>query len=161
MCYLYLPPANEVWGKVMFLQVSVILFTGGAWSRRRGCLVPGGGGPGPRGVPGPKGGALSGRGLVPACLAAFQAHTQGGSLGGSGRGGSPGPHPRGKLRGVWSRPTPKGEVEGDLVQAHPPSPWRLLLRPVRILLECILVCGGKNQRQFSLSINAPKHRQSP
>ena len=25
----YLPPANEVWGKVMFLQVSVILFTGG------------------------------------------------------------------------------------------------------------------------------------
>ena len=43
-----------------------------------------------------------------------QAHTQGGSWGGSG----PGPHPRGKLRGIWSRPTPKGEVEGDLVQAH-------------------------------------------
>ena len=39
-----------------------------------------------------------------------QAHTQGGSWGGSG----PGPHPRGKLRGIWSRPTPKGEVEGDL-----------------------------------------------
>ena len=33
-------------------------------------------------------------------------------------GGPPGPHPRGKLRGIWSRPTPKGEVEGDLVQAH-------------------------------------------
>ena len=33
-------------------------------------------------------------------------------------GGSPGPYPRGKLRGIWSRPTPKGEVEGDLVQAH-------------------------------------------
>ena len=30
----------------------------------------------------------------------------------------PGPHPRGNLRGIWSRPTPKGEVEGDLVQAH-------------------------------------------
>ena len=29
-------------------------------------------------------------------------------------GGSPGPHPRGKLRGIWSRPTAKG----DLVQAH-------------------------------------------
>ena len=98
-----------------------------------GCLVPGVGGPGLRGVPGPKGGALSGRGLVPACLAAFQAHTQGGSLGGSGQGGpqahiqggswggsGPGPHPRGKLRGIWSRPTPKGEVEGDLVQAQPP-----------------------------------------
>ena len=36
----------------------------------------------------------------------------------------PGPHPRGQFRGIWpggrgvSRPTPKGEVEGDLVQAH-------------------------------------------
>ena len=26
---LLLPPANEVWGKVMFLHLSVILFTGG------------------------------------------------------------------------------------------------------------------------------------
>ena len=33
-------------------------------------------------------------------------------------GGSPGPHTRGKLRGIWSRPTAKGEVQGDLVQAH-------------------------------------------
>ena len=48
-------------------------------------------------------------GLVPACLAGFQAHTQGGSLGGSGRGGV-------------SRPTAKGEVEGDLVQANLPPP---------------------------------------
>ena len=39
-----------------------------------------------------------------------QAHSQGGSWGGSG----PGPQPRGKLRGNWSRPTAKGEVEGDL-----------------------------------------------
>ena len=28
----YLPPANEVWGKAMFLYVSVILFTGGSAS---------------------------------------------------------------------------------------------------------------------------------
>ena len=28
----FLPPANEVWGKVMFLQASVILLTGGVWS---------------------------------------------------------------------------------------------------------------------------------
>ena len=42
-----------------------------------------------------------GEGGIPACLAGFQANTQGGSLGGSG----PGPQPR-------------GEVEGDLVQAH-------------------------------------------
>ena len=34
--------------------------------------------------------------------------------GGSGLG----PHPRGKLIGIWSRSTPKGEVEGDLVQVN-------------------------------------------
>ena len=60
-------------------------------------------------------------GGIPACLAGFQAHTQGGSLGGSG----PGSQQRGKLRGIWSRPklreiwsrpTPKGEVEGDLAR---------------------------------------------
>ena len=47
-------------------------------------------------------------------LGGLQAHTQGGSGGESG----PGPQSRGKLRGIWSRPTAKGEVEGDLVQAH-------------------------------------------
>ena len=30
---LFLPPANEVWGKVMFLHLSVILFTGGVSAR--------------------------------------------------------------------------------------------------------------------------------
>ena len=30
----------------------------------------------------------------------------------------PGPPPRGKLRGIRSRPTPKGEIEGDQIQAH-------------------------------------------
>ena len=45
-------------------------------------------------------------GDIPACLAAGL------------RGGSPCPHPMGKLRGIWSRPTAKGEVEGDLVEAH-------------------------------------------
>ena len=28
---LFLPPAKEVWGKVMFLHLCVILFTGGDW----------------------------------------------------------------------------------------------------------------------------------
>ena len=56
---------------------------------------------------------------IPACLAAglqggLQANTQGGSEGESG----PGPQPGGTLRGIWSRPTAKGEIEGDLVQAH-------------------------------------------
>ena len=49
----------------------------------------------------------------------IQAHTQGGNWGGS----DPGPHPRGKLRGIRPRP----------------PQLRLLLRAVRILLECILV----------------------
>ena len=43
-----------------------------------------------------------------------QAHTQGGNRGGS----DPGPHPRGKLRGIRSRPTSKGEIQGDQVQAN-------------------------------------------
>ena len=62
-----------------------------------------------------------GGGGIPAGLSGFQAHTQGGSLGGSG-GGYSGPHPRGKLRGIWSRPTPKGEVEGDLAKGGVPAP---------------------------------------
>ena len=43
-----------------------------------------------------------------------QAHTQGGNWGGS----DPGPHPRGELRGIRFRPTPKGEIKGDQIQAH-------------------------------------------
>ena len=62
-----------------------------------------------RGVPAPGGLVLGG----------LQALTQGGSWGRSG----PGPHPRGKLRGSGPAPPPQ---------------W-LLLRAVRILLECILV----------------------
>ena len=30
----------------------------------------------------------------------------------------PGPHPGEKLRGIRSRPTAKGEIEGDQIQAH-------------------------------------------
>ena len=69
-----LPPANEVWGKVIFLDLSVILFTGG--------------------MPGP-GGAWS-----------------------------------------WGVPAPRGWLLRGGLQ---PPPGRLLLRTVRILLECILV----------------------
>ena len=55
-----------------------------------------------------------------------------GEVEGSGLGGSPGPHPGGKLRGLaW------GGSQHALKQA-PPS-RRLLLRAVHILLECILV----------------------
>ena len=55
------------------------------------------------------GGAISAciAGGTPACLAGFQAHTQGGSLGDLA-----------VLGGGGSRPTDKGEVDGDQVQAH-------------------------------------------
>ena len=60
----------------------------------------------------------------------------------------PGPHPRGKLRGLaWGvcrptprgvcRPTPRGVCIPACTEADPP-PRRLLLRAVRILLECNL-----------------------
>ena len=131
------------WGKDIFSQVCVILFTGGDACSQGS----------PRGVPAPGRGVWSGGGVL-------QAHTQGGNWGGSG----PGPHPRGKLRGIRSRPTPKGEIDGDQIQAHtqrgnwggsdpgphprgklrgirssPPPLRRPLLRAVCILLECILV----------------------
>ena len=67
-----LPPANEVWGKIIFLHLSVILFTWGEGGN--GCLVPGGvwswvcllrgGVPVPRGVPAPGGCLLPGGCLV-------------------------------------------------------------------------------------------------
>ena len=80
--------------------------------------------------------------------------------------GSPGPHPRGKLRGIWpggwspgphprgglqahtqgevSRPTPEGRSRGPCPGGYPSMHWGrppkwLLLWAVRILLECILV----------------------
>ena len=67
-----LPPANEVWGKVIFLHLFVILFTGGmpgpgggVWLGGLlpgGCLILGGSAPrgvsAPGGVPGPGEGCL-------------------------------------------------------------------------------------------------------
>ena len=75
ICYFTsLPPANEVWGKVIFSQVCVrILFTGGEGACSGGgvsglgrCLLPGGGWL-IQGVPA-LGGAYSGGGGVPAAM---------------------------------------------------------------------------------------------
>ena len=103
--------AETSWGKVIFSQASVILFTKGGcypsmhcrWYPSMPCSRAGG-------IPACL--AAGWGGGIPACLADFQAHTQGGSL----RGSDPGPQSRRKLRGIWSRPTPKGEVEGDLAK---------------------------------------------
>ena len=100
--------------KVMFLHVSVCPW--GAVCSRGGLLL---GGVCSRG-----GGVSAPRGVC----------SWGGSPG-PHSGGSPGPHPGGSpgphLGGV-SRPTPRG--------VSAPPWWQLLLRVVRILLECILVC---------------------
>ena len=105
----YLPPTNEVWGKVIISEVCVKNSVQGG-----GCAIPAciaGGIPACLAA-----GLQKGGGGIPACLAGFQAHSQGGSLGdlASGGTGSPGPQRRGKLRVIWSRSTPKGKVEGDL-----------------------------------------------
>ena len=100
-------PANEVWGKVIFSQASVILLTGGSVRETPHQGDPPAKETPPPGRPPSKETPLPGR-------PPLQAHTQGGNWGGSG----PGPQPRGKLRGIRSRHTPKGEIEGDQIQAH-------------------------------------------
>ena len=95
------------WGKVIFLHVSVILFTVGGGYPSMPCRFPG---PHLRG---------NLRGLA---REVSRPHTWGGPgclLWGGGA----------CSKGV---PAPGGGVET-------PPPWRLLLRAVRILLECILV----------------------
>ena len=113
-----LPPANEVWGKVIFSEASVILLTWGVcfsacWD------TP----PLPRRPPAketPCQGDPSrstNRGEIEGDQ--VQAHRQGGNWGGS----DPGPHPRGNLRGIRSRPTPKGEFRG--IRSRPTSKWEI------------------------------------
>ena len=111
---IFLPPANEVWGKVIFLHLFVILFMGGV-------LGPGG--------YLPWGGACSGGCLFlrGGCLVQRAGGGCACSLGVSGLGGIPAPG------GGWV-PAPGGG--GCLVET---PPRRLLLRAVCILLECILV----------------------
>ena len=109
-----LPYANEVWGKVMFLQVSVILSTGGSASVHAG-RPPCQGDPPAKERPwegdqilglAPKGEIEGGQiqahtqGEIQGDQ--IQTHTQGGNSGGSG----PGQHPTGKFRGIRTYPLP-------------------------------------------------------
>ena len=125
---------NEVVAKVMFLLVSVILSTGGGLPQcMLGCYPPQDGGtpqegdPLPRRPPTMREAPPRGRHTLPRRSLGSrppQAHTLGGNWGGS----DPGPHPRGKLRGIRSSP-PRSRL------------WHTVNeRPVRILLKCILVC---------------------
>ena len=100
-----LPPATKL-GKVIFSQASVILSTGGGGGIPA-CIAGG----------------------IPACLAAGLGWGGGSILlgrvycqGGAWSGGVPGPGSllpgRCLVQGGLSRPIPKGEIEGDQVQAH-------------------------------------------
>ena len=98
-----LPPTNEVWGLVIFLHLSVILFTGGYLYMP--CSL--------QGVD------------IPACLAGLQTHTQG-EVEGSGRGGLQ-VHTQGEVEGPGRgggsyRPTPKGELRGLARGVSRPTP---------------------------------------
>ena len=89
--YFYRPQRS--WGKVIFSQASVILSTVGGG-------LPSGGF------------ACSRRGGVCLLPGGVSRSTHKGVFeGGSGLG----PYPRGEIRGIRSRPTPKGEVEGYLI----------------------------------------------
>ena len=76
-----------------------------------------------------------GGGSIPACLVDFRPTPKGEVEGGLAR-GSPGPHPRGKLRGIRpggvSRPTPTGDQAGGV-----PAPGGACSGGV--CRECILV----------------------
>ena len=104
----------------MFLQASVILSTEG-----------GGGGCIPACIAGGITACLA-SGLQGVCVSQHALHQVGlFREGGVSRltpmveiegGSDPGPHPRGKLRGIRSRPTPKREIEGDQIQADGTHP---------------------------------------
>ena len=144
LAQILLPPANEVCQGYVFTRECHSVHGRGVVSKRALQISS----PTPRGeVEGSGWGDL-------------QAHTQGevegscqggsrptprGKVEGSHQGGSPVPHPGGVLQAhTWggvSRPTPRGVCIPACTEADtppPPSRW-LLLRAVRILLECILV----------------------
>ena len=134
--------ANVVWGNVIFLHLSVILFTGGGVVSQHALQLVSqhalqGGSPGPH---------LEGK-LRDLAGGGLQAHTQGVSR------PTPGGVSRFTPRGL-SRPTPGG---GGCVSQHAlrqtPHEW-LLPRAVRILLECILVSTGIGEN-ISLGQNCP------
>ena len=78
-------------------------------------------------------------GGIQACLAGLQGVVSKHALQVSG--GSPGPHPGGKLRGLAEgglQAHTRGVCIPACTEADPPGGW-LLLRVVCILLECILV----------------------
>ena len=152
---------NEVWGKVMFLHVSVILsqhasqitwpasrgvvgfpacitchMTGGSTSRGRGSAYRGRG--------------LAYRGKGSACLHCIQ---WGLHLGGRGLHQGGGLHPGGGVR-IWGDACIQGVVQIPSGSRHPPSQPELGKRAVHILLECFLVLLSSTLIFFNKSITS-------
>ena len=107
-----LPPANEVWGKVIFSEACV-----------KNSIHRGGGG-----IPACLAAGLQGRWVVFQHALQVSRPTPRGEVEGDLARGVSRPTPKGEVerdlaRGV-SRPTPKGEVEGDLARrVSRPTPW--------------------------------------
>ena len=104
--YDLLPPANEVWGKVIFLHQFVILFTGGV------CVVA------PGGMHGCSGGCMVARGVCVVALGGVHGCSQGG-VHGCSRGAcvvAPGGHAWFSLGGV--RGFIQGGVRGFIQGGH-------------------------------------------
>ena len=161
---LLLPPANEVWGKVIFLHLFVILFTGGCLVR--GCLLwgsgPGGGATWWRPPPGQL--LLQTVHILLECILVkseiFTVHKR--SLQGyvftpvcqsfCSQGGWCLPQcmlgytPREQTPPLEQTPLPCEQTPSPPGAETPPPPVQCILgdtgnkRAVRILLECILVC---------------------
>ena len=118
------------WGKVMFSKVCVILFTGGSASMHAGTPPPSPAKetplprrppPLPRRSPcqgDPQGDPLQGD--PPPRRPPRRPPPRRSPIGDppSKKTPPPGSHLGGKLRGIRSRPTAKGEIEGDQIQAH-------------------------------------------
>ena len=96
-----LPPANGVWGKVIFLRLAIILFTGGSVVSQHALQVV-------------SQYALQqvSRGWYPSMPCRF-----------------PGPHPRGKLRWIWQGESPGPHLGGCLLQGGACSMGYLLWGP--------------------------------
>ena len=115
---LLLPPANEVWGKVIFSEACVknSVHSRGLLGMKHLARRPPSscqGDPPAKETPLPRRppSRPTPRGEIEGIRSSPQPR-------GKLRGSDPGPQPRRKLRGIRSRPTPKGEIKGDHIQAH-------------------------------------------
>ena len=136
------PPANEVWGKVIFCIFLSFCSQGGRGGGIPACIAGG--------IPASLAAGLQGRGGIRACLAGFQSHSQGGSSGGFAWWGA-------------SRPTPKGTATaGD--GTHPTGMHSCYYYYCRVVRTLSTAMQSKTQKNPLLSpnrVNGPLHMMEP